>query len=181
MSASLKLLKLQLTSQFNDGYTDSSGKRADFVNVLAFDYGTRRIGVATGNCNIGTAQGIAVVPVRDGKPDIAKLDELVATWEPNCFVIGIPFSGTYGEEMLTSSEPAMRSGLRKFIEILSENYHLPVFDVDERLTSEEASNRINDLDRNLDKGKKADLRNMIAAEIILETFLSVARSSHDHS
>ena len=181
MSASLKLLKLRLTSQFNHGCIDSSGKRAVYVNVLAFDYGTKRIGVATGNCDIGTSQGVAVVPVRDGKPDMVKLNELVTTWEPDCFVIGIPFTANYGEEYLSSSESALRAGLRKFIEILSENYHLPVFDIDERLTSEEASNRISNLDRNLDKVKKADLRNMIAAEIILETFLSVARSSQDQS
>ena len=135
--------------------------------MLAFDYGTKRIGVAAGNLNVGTAQGIDIVPVRNGKPDTAKIDELVAAWEPDCFVVGLPRTKT-GDGTALSDE------IKRFGRLLNQNYRIPVFETDERLSSEESSNRIESLNRRFGKKSKADLRNMIAAEIILETFLSSA-------
>ncbi len=133
--------------------------------VLAFDYGTRRIGVAAGNLPIGTAQGVDVVIVRDGTPDVEKINDLVDEWKPDCFVVGVPYTESKNDASLLDE-------IRGFVKLLERLYARPVYETNERLSSEESSNRINALSRRVSNQKKADLRNMIAAEIILETFLS---------
>ncbi len=133
--------------------------------VLAFDYGTRRIGVAAGNLQVGTAQGIDAVTVRDGTPDVEKINDLVDVWKPDCFVVGVPHTESQTGTSLVKE-------IREFVKLLKQRYSRPVFETNERLSSEESSNRINALSRRISNKKKTDLRNMIAAEIILETFLS---------
>lgn len=133
--------------------------------VLAFDYGTRRIGVAAGNLPVGTAQGIDVVIVRNGTPDVDKINDLVDAWKPDCFVVGVPYTESKNDANLLNE-------IGEFVKLLKRLYTRPVYEANERLSSEESSNRINALSRRVSNKKKADLRNMIAAEIILETFLS---------
>lgn len=136
-------------------------------SVLAFDYGTQRIGVAAGNRQIGTAQGIDIVHVRNGTPDLEKIKGLVDTWKPDCFVVGVPFTDS-------DSNGNLSGEIRVFVRMLERVYALPVFETNERLSTEESSNRINALSRRVSNRKKTELRNMIAAEIILETFLAGA-------
>lgn len=138
--------------------------------MLAFDYGTKRIGVAAGNSSVGTAQGIGIVPVRNGKPDSAKIDDLVTQWQPDCFVIGMP-----GTE--TGDSTALIDEIKNFAKLLNRDYHIPVFETDERLSTEESSIRIASLSRKSGRKTNSDLRDMIAAEIILETFLSSTDSA----
>ena len=150
----------------------STANLEKITNVLAFDYGTRTIGVAAGNLKVGTAQGIDVVTVRNGVPDKSKIDELVATWDPDCFVVGVPQSDSNAAATLTGQ-------ILRFATGLGDDYRLPVFETNERLSSEESSNRIRSLGRRFGNRKKADLRNMISAQIILETFLtSVEKPEH---
>ena len=153
----------QLSDSSTLDSTETTLEKSD--SVLAFDYGTQRIGVAAGNRQVGTAQGIDVVIVRDGAPDIDKINDLVDVWKPDCFVVGVPF---------TESENSMSlvKEIREFVKLLERLYTCPVFETNERLSSEESSNRINALSRRVSNKKKSHLRNMIAAEIILETFLS---------
>lgn len=96
--------------------------------VLGFDYGTRRIGVALGHRQLGSAKPLAIIANRD-LPDWAALDTLVARWQPHVLVIGQP-----------PAAPSARSrrvlrGIRRFAQALRQRHKLPVVLVDEHLSS----------------------------------------------
>ena len=62
------------------------------LSALAFDYGTPRIGVAYGQTLTGTAQAVGVLRARDGVPDWQDVAALIERWQPDAFVIGLPFN-----------------------------------------------------------------------------------------
>jgi len=62
--------------------------------LLAFDYGTRRIGVAAGQDNTGSAQGVATIPTPSAGAQWDKIDALINEWQPDTLVIGLALNGT---------------------------------------------------------------------------------------
>ena len=60
--------------------------------ILAFDFGTRRIGVASGQELLGTGQPLAMIPARDGIPDWQQVEKLLAEWQPDIVVVGLPLN-----------------------------------------------------------------------------------------
>ena len=96
------------------------------MTFLAFDYGTKRLGVATGNRFTGTAQ-----PLRSIAPDFILVEKLIKEWQPEGLVIGVPFHPDGAEHEMT-----LRA--RRFGRQLQGRFHLPVHEVDERYTSVEA-------------------------------------------
>ena len=137
-------------------------------NVLAFDFGTRRIGVAVGHPEIGRGRGIEVVQVQRGQPDFDQLNELVHAWNPQRFVVGLP-----GGDQTSSN--SLRKQILGFGEQLTERFGLPVSYVDETLSTEESNHRINQDGKRVPKHRKTNLRNLVSAEIILETYFSSER------
>ena len=139
------------------------------ANIVAFDYGTKRIGVAVGHTLTGSAQGICIVNVKDSKPDENRIDEIIQEWKPGALVVGVP---------KVRDKPNILN-LRKiklFGNWLSDRYGLAVHYIDESLTTEEAMHRIQESGRRHSIQKKTRLRNIVAAEIILETYLSSAHA-----
>ncbi len=99
--------------------------------VLAFDFGTRRIGVAVGNELLKSARELTPLPARDGIPDWNQLVRLVEEWQPDLFVVGLPLN-------MDGSESAMSTRARKFGNRLHGRYGKPCTLVDERGTTREA-------------------------------------------
>lgn len=99
--------------------------------VLAFDFGTRSIGVAVGQSLTGSARPLEALKARDGIPDWERLQRLLAEWEPARLVVGQPLNMDGTESEL--SRRAARFGRR-----LEGRFGLPVTTVDERLSSFEA-------------------------------------------
>jgi len=99
--------------------------------VLAFDFGTRRIGVAVGNELLKSARELTPLPARDGIPDWNQLTRLVEEWQPDLFVVGLPLN-------MDGSESAMSTRARKFGNRLHGRYGKPCQMVDERGTTREA-------------------------------------------
>ncbi|SDL55323.1 putative holliday junction resolvase [Modicisalibacter muralis] len=93
--------------------------------VLAFDFGSRRIGVAVGNEMLGSASELAALPARDGIPDWSVVSRLVEEWRPDLFVVGLPLN-------MDGSESAMSTRARKFGKRLYGRYGKPCEMVDER-------------------------------------------------
>lgn len=104
---------------------------SSYQRVLGFDFGTKRIGVATGQAVTGTAAPLPPVPARDGIPDWDKLDALLAEWTPEALVVGLPLN-------MDDSESELSRLARKFARRLAARYRLPVFMCDERLSSHSA-------------------------------------------
>jgi putative holliday junction resolvase len=102
--------------------------------LLAFDYGTQRIGVAIGQEITATARVLTTLKARNGIPDWQQVSQLITTWQPQLLVIGLPLTMEGEEQPITLAA-------RRFGNRLAGRYNLPVIAVDERLTSQEA--RIN--------------------------------------
>jgi putative Holliday junction resolvase len=100
---------------------------SQFQTFLAFDFGTRRIGVASGTRLLGAAEPRGTV--KSG--DFEAVAALVKTWQPDALVIGVPRYPDGAPHEMTAK--AQNFGRR-----LAGRHHLPVFEVDERYTSVEA-------------------------------------------
>lgn len=129
--------------------------------VMAFDFGTRRIGVAVGQELLGSGQPVALVPARDGIPDWQQIESLLEEWRPDLVVVGLPLN-------MDDTENDMCARARKFGKRLHGRYHVPVEMVDERLTSFETKGEVMAAGGSRDFGRHGvDDR---AAVLILETF-----------
>lgn len=124
--------------------------------VLAFDYGTRHIGVAVGQTVTSTATPLTTLKAREGRPDWTDVDALVAEWRPFQLIVGLPLN-------MDDSESDMSEAARRFGTGLAERTGIPVAMVDERLTSFET--------RDLDQSHAA------AAALIAESWLTERKAS----
>jgi putative Holliday junction resolvase len=98
---------------------------SDRTILLAFDFGLRRLGVATANRETRTASPLTTLAV-DREPPWPDIDRLVEDWRPAQFVVGVP----EGDGAATIARKA-----RSFAKALTERYGLAVATVDETLTS----------------------------------------------
>lgn len=100
------------------------------MTVLAFDYGTTKIGVAVGNTLIATASGLCTINSRNGV-DWTAIDGLLREWQPEAVIVGLPLEEDGGEQKMTALA-------RKFADALKQRQTAPVHLVDERFTSQSA-------------------------------------------
>jgi putative holliday junction resolvase len=97
---------------------------------LAFDFGTRRVGVAVGNTLLKQASPLKTVATQ-GDARFAALHSLILEWQPSALVVGVPFHPDGGEHDNTQRA-------RRFARKLHGRFRLPVHEVDERYTTTEA-------------------------------------------
>ena len=138
--------------------------------LLAFEVGTRMLGVAIGHPLTGVARALATVGVQHGQVDWSAIDKLVAEWQPVAFVIGLPLA-------LDGSEQEMTRHARAFGRRLASRYSRDVHESDERYTSKEAARRFAE-QRALGSAKRKHgaAIDALAAQIILETWLASAKT-----
>src|SRR5699024_5262439 len=99
--------------------------------ILAFDFGTRQIGVASGQTITATASPLAQLPARDGMPDWEHVEALIREWQPAVILVGLPLN-------MDGTESALCTRARKFARRLHGRTGKPVLMVDERLSTREA-------------------------------------------
>lgn len=141
--------------------TDHSLDVTRYKQLLSFDFGTQKIGVAIGNCITGTATPLTLLKAREGQPDWSLVAALIADWEPDAFLVGIPLNmdGSTSE----MSQRAARFGRR-----LHGRFGKPCLTVDERLSSFDARDQIQQLTgRPPAAGVPID---SVAAALIFETW-----------
>lgn len=133
--------------------------------LLGFDYGTTKIGVAVGQSLTGSASPLATLKSHNGKPDWEAIAALIDEWKPQACVIGLPLH-------LDGREAPVTEKARKFGRQINGRFNLPVYEMDERLTTEAAKARHADARKagGRGKGKKGDL-DALAAQMILEDYL----------
>lgn len=129
--------------------------------VLAFDFGEKRIGVATGETLLRSAHPLTVIHAESNDDRFAAIAKLVDEWRPIQLVVGLPthVDGTPHE---------MTRLAQKFAERLHRRYHIPVGFADERLTSLDAERRLRESGRNSRNAKP--LLDAVAAQLILQTW-----------
>lgn len=100
--------------------------------LVAFDFGLRRIGVATANRETRTASPLTTVRV-DREPPWRELDRIIDDWRPAQLIVGVP-------EGDGAANIARRA--RAFAAALGERYGLPIATVDETLSSAAAESEL---------------------------------------
>lgn len=134
---------------------------AHLQSFLAFDYGQKRIGVASGNRLLKQASPQATIQA-SGDARFALVDARIREWQPDALVVGVPFHPDGA-----SHENTERA--RKFARQLHGRFQLPVFEVDERYSTTEAlATRTSGTRAFANSAKDADAA---SACVILEQFL----------
>lgn len=119
--------------------------------VLAFDFGLKRIGVAVGEPELGTAHPLPAIAA----PGFDAISRLVSEWQPAQIVVGLPVAA--------NGEHPLARRVERFARQLEGRFRLPVARVDERFTSVEAESRL--------RGMKNKAVDSVAAQLILEQYL----------
>lgn len=133
--------------------------------ILGFDYGSKRIGIATGNTVTKTSQPLVTIVSGSSGPNWQEIERIVNEWNPGLLVVGLPIS-------MEGNETDISRKARKFGASLSGRVTLDVIYVDERLTSTEADQIIKNMTPNRKKisKKHISMRDNLAAQLILETY-----------
>lgn len=130
--------------------------------ILAFDYGTRRIGVATGNTVTRTASALTTLECSGGLPWRA-IARLIDEYRPAQLLVGVPYN-------MDGTPTAHTAATRSFARELHARHAIAVALVDERLSSREAEAQLREARAGgLKRGRvtHADV-DMTAAKILLE-------------
>ena len=134
--------------------------------ALAFDFGEQRIGVAVANRTVGSARALKTLQNRDRETLERDLQALFDDWEPDAIVIGVPYN-------MDGSDSPMTARAIEFAARLGEIHVLPIDQIDERLTSSEASMMLREQRRSGQRRKKVRREDIdgLAAQLIAESWL----------
>ena len=126
--------------------------------VMAFDYGLRNIGIAIGQNITKSASTFYAIKAKEGVPDWVKLDSIIEEWEPGLIIVGDPFN-------MDGTKSEFQKKIAKFSTELIKRYEIELQMIDERLTTKEAKDRIQDKPDGI---KDSANKHSISAQIILE-------------
>jgi len=129
------------------------------ANILAFDFGLRRIGVAVGQTITATATALPHIHAKDGIPNWDEIHKLIFKWQPEKIIVGLPLTMEDETQYLTHCA-------RKFGNRLRDKFKLPLEMADERLTTKDARSEI--VKTQGQKGLKKGYIDSFAAKILLE-------------
>nr|WP_314266379.1 Holliday junction resolvase RuvX [uncultured Moellerella sp.] len=129
--------------------------------LLAFDFGTKSIGVAVGQEVTRTARALTSFKAKDGIPNWDEIEKLLKEWQPDLVIVGLPLNMDGTAQLVTNQA-------RKFANRLHGRFGVQVELQDERLSTVEARSSLFSQGgyRALDKGKV----DSASAVIILESW-----------
>ena len=130
---------------------------------LGIDYGTRRIGIAVGDDDIGVAYPLSMVPATGHVSQDAEAVQAAATeYDVDAYVVGLPLNmdGTEGRQAKLT---------RRFGKQLARQSGRDVHYTDERLSSATADELLAPAELTHKKHKAR--RDAVAAQVILQTYL----------
>ncbi len=144
------------------------------MTYLGFDFGLKRIGIATGNAETLTVMPLCTVYNRNGTPDWDAIDSVINEWSPISLVVGHPVQ-------IDGTAQAITPHASGFARRLSKRYELPVYRVEEHYTSIMASDLIRD-GRRQGTRKQTQRQDIdkIAAAVLLERWLTQQADSKDN-
>jgi putative holliday junction resolvase len=143
--------------------------------VLAFDFGLKRIGIASGDTLTRSAAPRAAAAVGRAGPDWEAIAQQVRTLAPAVLVVGAPYN-------VDGSESALTTAARDFAAELRRRFALPVHLVDERYSSLEAQAALRDARARGERRQRVARHDIdsAAAAVILGRFLEgEGQRTHD--
>jgi len=129
--------------------------------VLCFDFGEQRIGVAVGEHILATANPLITIDNESNKIRFDAISKLVKEWQPKLLIVGLPLS-------IDGAETSVTQLCKKFARRLNGRFNLPVMLIDERYSSVEASDLLN---QSGIKGRaQKEILDQVAAQTILQSY-----------
>jgi putative Holliday junction resolvase len=136
---------------------------------LGFDFGNKKIGTAVGQTATTTASPLKTIRSINQQPNWELISQLIQEWTPSGLVVGISKKSDGTDNPIT---PRML----KFCRQLEGRYNLPVYQVDEALSTFEAKQMLFD-DLHVSATKLWDVQDQLAAQLILQSWLN--QTNHD--
>ena|SRR3990167_5748290 len=130
------------------------------TSILGFDFGLKRIGVAVGQSITKTAQSLTVLNANKGVPNWREIQLLIDEWAADALIVGLPLKMDKTEQPITQKA-------RAFGEQLKQHFNLPVYFVDERLTTIAARDEMHTYIKGKGRFAAAD---GVSAKLIVESF-----------
>lgn len=130
-------------------------------SVLGFDFGLKRIGVASGEHMLGIAHPLTTLNAESNEDRFKLIEALIEEWKPSTLVIGLPLS-------LDGDKHEITALCQKFARRMDGRFGLPIVMIDERLSSSEASQSLKEL--GISGRKQKPMLDQIAAQLILQSY-----------
>jgi len=140
-------------------------QQAQSGTVLAFDFGTKRVGVAVGDLAHGIAHPLTTIAFEDNRRRLDAIAALVAEWQPVRLIVGAPGGGRQDHPLCAH--------IGRFIRRLTARFGIEVEMIDETLSSWAASRKLSQI--GLRANSQKHLVDAMAACVILETWLENRR------
>ena len=125
------------------------------MQILAFDFGEKRIGVAVGQTETNTSSPLQVIQNKDNKINWNEISILLDEWKPDLILIGKPLN-------MDGTDSEIMKKVDKFFQKLKSTYEAEYQYVDERLTTFEA--------REILKENEKDFVDANAAKILIDSW-----------
>tara|TARA_A100001011_G_scaffold230428_1_gene238540 strand:+ start:4420 stop:4812 length:393 start_codon:yes stop_codon:yes gene_type:complete len=130
------------------------------MQILAFDFGEKKIGVAVGQTSTNTSSPLKIIFNHHGETNWDEIKEILYEWKPELILVGKPLN-------MDDSESKIMRKVNKFYKHLTTLYDSKYEYVDERLTTFEA--------REILKDNKSDMVDANAAKILIDNWLNIDR------
>ena len=128
---------------------------------MAFDFGTRRIGVAVGERALHMAHPLATISEETSDRRFAAIGALVDEWKPSLLIVGLPlYADGRAHEMTARAQ--------RFARQLTGRFALPVKLVDERYSTREAETALREA--GVRAREQRAVRDQVAAQRILQDY-----------
>ena len=131
---------------------------------LGFDFGNKKIGTAVGQLETKTASPLETLRSLNQTPNWDKISQLIDEWQPIGLVVGV-------SRQADGSDNPITPRMLKFCRQLNGRYNLPVFQIDEALSTFEAKQMLYD-DVQLSATKLWAVQDQLAAQLILQSWLN---------
>ena len=128
------------------------------MQIIAFDYGEKKIGVAVGQTSTNTSSPLQIIFNKDNKINWVSISSLLDEWKPDLILLGKPLN-------MDGSESEIMKKVDRFYKELKSIYDANIEFVDERLTTFEA--------REILKDEKQDNVDAHAAKILIDNWFDI--------
>ncbi|MDD4914490.1 MAG: Holliday junction resolvase RuvX [Methylococcales bacterium] len=144
--------------------TDPLRGAPDSGAYLGFDFGNKKIGIAVGHADTAIASPLQTLRSINQAPDWVGIGKLIAEWRPIGLVVGISRQQDGRDNIIT---PLMQ----KFCRQLNGRFQLPVYQIDETLTTFAAKQLLFD-DLHVSAAKLWAVQDQVAAQLILQSWFN---------
>ena len=127
------------------------------MQIVAFDFGTKKIGVAVGQTETNSSSPLQVIFNKNNRINFDEINILLKEWKPDIIIIGKPLN-------MDGTDSEIMKKVEKFVKHLKTIYDAQYEYIDERLTTFEAKEILVE--------NKSDIVDANAAKILIDNWFN---------